>query len=147
MQTAAFFSDMDTVFTEPAAQQNDYEKAAAFIQFSQPYMDNVYHSIVNQIDNNISIQFVVPMEFVYRQTYKQVDDLFRKIDALYESKATPEWYALLRQCSRLRATVSDICSILRQLQACENKPTRLTDQELRAWVEATVQHYGDGGKA
>lgn len=147
MQTISFFSDIDTVFTEPAAQQNDYEKVAAFIQFSQPYMDNVYHSIVHQADSNVSIPFVVPMEFVYRQTYKQVDDLFRKIDALYESKATPEWYALLRQCSRLRATVSDICLVLRQLQAKENKPTRLTDQELRAWVEATVQHYGDGGKA
>lgn len=143
MQTHTFFSDMDTVFTEPTTQQHDYEKVAAFIQFSQPYMDNVYNTIVNQADKGVAIQFIVPMEFVYYQAYKQIDDLFKKIDALYERNDTPELYALLRQCSRLRATVSDICATLRQLQPSEDQPTRLTDEELHAWVAATVQHYGD----
>lgn len=142
MTSISFLGDVDTLFTQTQKQQDDYEQVFKFIQFSQPYMENVYRAIVEQAEKNGAVQFIVPMEFVYRQTYKQIDDLFKKIDSIYEKNPSSELLNLLRQCSRLRATVADICSVLRQLQTSENQATKLTDTELRAWVNATVQYYG-----
>lgn len=143
MQTVSFINEIDSLLIQPQFQVSDYEKVLEFIQFSQPYMDMVRDMVLQKAGHSQSFKFAMPMEFVYRQTYKQINDLFNKLDALYTQTPTAELQQLLHQCSRLRATVSEICTTLHQLQTHNSQPSAVNDADIQAWVSATVQHYKD----
>ncbi len=137
-------SDIEALFLQPQTQESDYQKVQQFIQIAQPYMDDVYQAVQRLAEREKYTALIPAIQFVYKLNYNQIKELFQKIDNAYEANPSQELEILLRQCSQLRTTAAEICSLLRQMQPQKNVSCPdLTDEEFNAWVEATIQYYGE----
>ena len=136
-------SEIQTALTQTPIQNRSIKKVGNIIQYLQTGANNVLNKMLDEKTGNHFLETLVPLSVMFHNTHQQISELFDKIDQEYDQNPSAELLILLKQCSQLRRTLGDMCSLLQQARPQPSSPNQLTDADFQAAAEATQQQYGN----